>query len=396
MSLMLVFDSDVNRHEVYRSLLIGHEVIYSTTCSIEVFEVTEGVIPTAIFIENSDPDCLRLVSEIRRMPNLRIVMIYLVGEVNDPNEFESYRQAASKCGANGFVPRPIEPAFFQLLVNRAVHYYQRFYGPDGGVSSHERQSLVRKPGTGSTSGGQTIPPSSVAHFRSARLVRDLDPSSRFSATDQEVEDQQTIPWPEHSNPLSNIAEMVGGWKELADVAYAFDIPSDPKQHERLVGILEGWGSKPPIARVLKAEELTRQMPDWIKRHGQDPVYLALLWIAATTTQRAKQAFWQLHCHKLVELVGEWLILSEILEQSGLEDSTELDRLLHHLKIWNDQDPKQIMVTAAGYCSTDCASDDQDEVYQVLRQIASEILFGSEVIRLQWESDGFSEGNNRVA
>ncbi|MDD5567522.1 MAG: hypothetical protein PHH01_04995 [Patescibacteria group bacterium] len=366
MERILVFDINLGRLASYSDLLAGIEVcgasdLASALTMISCFQ------PHLVLAESDESPGLRLVQESKKLGLFVCPPIYLMANIPAGKNHAMCRKAARQCGADGFIPRSVNPALFRLIVNAALF---RAIGPNQGnlersALAHELKGLSADR---TDEFAPTAPPDLAGEKNHlAESIQPLFPSR--------LQNQLASAAVSPGNCLRNIAVDVGGWKVLSDIAYACDLPGDPQNHHRLVEILRGWGEKPPLKRLVKAHEITQIMFDWLRRRDPDPVYTTLFWIAYHMVQEARRRFWEKQADKLVAVVGDWRVLDQILVESALADPAELDRLACHLKEWNSVGDFEVVIRAVDYTRTQESGIGHDRVLATLKEIAGEMLFG---------------------
>ncbi|MDD5342063.1 MAG: hypothetical protein PHI73_01895 [Patescibacteria group bacterium] len=367
MERILVFDINLGRLASYSDLLAGVEVcgasdLASALTMISCFQ------PDLVLAESDESPGLRLVQESKKLRLILRPPIYLMANIPAGQNHAMCRKAARQCGADGFIPRSVNPALFRLIVNAALF---RAIG-------HNQGNLERSGPTHELKGSsidQTAEPDRQTELPDLGGKGHNPAETTQPLFTSRLQNQLASAAVSPGDCLHNIAVDVGGWRVLSDIAYACDLPGDPQDHHRLVEILRGWGKKPPLKRLVKAHEITQIMFDWLRRRDPDPVYTTLFWIAYHMVQEARRRFWERQADKLVAVVGDWRVLDQILVESALADPAELDRLACHLKEWNSVGDFEVVIRAVDYTRTQESGIGHDRVLATLKEIAGEMLFG---------------------
>lgn len=209
MQWILIYDTNVDRLNVFLSALIGYRVIGVSEFSAAKRFILERR-PTIVLADWFDSNSNRLLNELEQIRDWPVPPFYFMADVPNQAKVPDCQRRARSEGAFGFIPRPIGMSDFLLRVNGAL-YRARGY-------QLSAVPTVRLPENFGTSEDP--------------LVQALTGS-----------------------PYTNIAELAGGWDVLNGILERHGIRDSQSDMDELREAIVGWGSLRADDQLLRAIEL---------------------------------------------------------------------------------------------------------------------------------------------
>ncbi len=209
MQWVLLFDTNVERLNLFLSALLGYQVI-----GVSEFSAAKRLIlerqPAIVLADWFDSNTNRLLNELEQIRDRPIPPFYFMADVPNQAKVRECRRRALSQGAFGFIPRPIGQAQFLLYVNGA---------------------LARARG-----------------YQVAEVTTIVLPAT-FGTKD----DPLLIAL--NGSPYSNIAHLAGGWEVLDSILERHGIRASEEDMSELREAIVGWGSLREEDRLLRAIDL---------------------------------------------------------------------------------------------------------------------------------------------